>query len=186
MRRRALVLALFMGLLLATAAPAPARAAQLGTPVACAGHTLVASYTTGSNNTYQMFAHNCVDDLVGEYKARTHWHCYRNGASWDGCRVNARLIVQFFSGGSWQDSSATIQDVSNPGGGSTCTADSTDNNLGFFSDSSTSVSLANDFVGGTLIRGAAKDPDNMRFCLADGSTVLRDVTNSVSGTVTAQ
>lgn len=151
--------------------------------VACAGHVVTASYTTAGGNLYQMQNHNCGDADVNSSNARTHWHCLRNGASWDGCRVNTELLVQFFStGGIWTDATQTSKTIANPGGSYTCNGSGS--NPGFFQDSTTSTSYPFDFANGTLLRGAAKDPDNARFCLADGSTVIRDVTNSVSGTWT--
>jgi len=179
-------LALIAGLTLAPASPAGAVSYKI---VACNpnGHIQVAWYDApGSGVKYRMYAHNCLEDYTavnGDHfiNSRTHWHCTRNGASWDGCRVNDTLEVQHYAGG-WVSFARTANDMSEPGGGYTCTMDSTDNNLGFFDDSNTRTSFQTNSNPTDLLRGAAVDPDNMRFCLADGTTVVRDVTDSVSGT----
>ena len=168
---------------------APASPANAGAIVACNpnGHIRVAHYLTAANNDYELFAHNCLEDTTavdGSHfiNSRTHWHCTRNGVAWDGCRLNSRLEVQYYSSLGWLAFDRTVNDMSEPGGSYTCTMDSSDNNLGFFDDSNTRFSYQTNSNPTSLLRGAAKDPDNARFCLADGTTQLVDVTNSVSGT----
>jgi hypothetical protein len=179
MRRLALLLAGAALLAMFYAPPA-----QAGTVIACNGHRQIAFHETAGGNRYQLFAHNCIDDTLSLgshwYQARTHWHCYRNGSPYDGCRLNTRLTIQTFSLISgWVDETSTYTDVSNPGGSYSC-AGSGGPNTGFFTNSSTLESVSFNPNAGERIRGAGIDPDNMRFCLADGSTVLKDVTNSVS------
>jgi hypothetical protein len=170
-------------MLAALAAIVPASPAAAGTVIACnqLGHIRVSHYTTAAGNYYEILAHNCLEEnaVAGEhwYNSRTHWHCLRNDVSWDGCRINSRLAVQkYISGTGWSTNSITEKDVTNPTTTANCTGGFS--NGGFFSDSTTEESYQTYFDG--LIRGVATDPDNVRFCLADGTSVVVDVTDSVS------
>lgn len=176
LRRRAGVIGLLLSAALAIGmlSATPAQAAV----VACAPHTFIASHTTSGGNDYLLQAHMCGDRDINSSNARAHWHCSRNGFPWDGCRINTELLVQYYNNG-WLDAPQTSKTIANPGGSYNCST-----GAGFFIDSTTSTSHPFDFVDDSLLRGAAKDPDNMRFCLADGSTVVKDVTNSVSLTWT--
>jgi hypothetical protein len=156
----------------------PASAAD--TVVACnpSGHIRIAHYLTAGGNDYELFTHNCLgvdNSSLYPYRARVHWHCTRNGVAWDGCRINTELTVQGYTG-AWLDYSTTVNDVSSPGG-----SYDPNSGAGWFDDSTTYVSF-NTNACGVQIRGASHDPDNARFRLADGTTKLVDVTNSVSGT----
>jgi hypothetical protein len=107
MRRLALLLAGAALLAMFYAPPA-----QAGTVIACNGHRQIAFHETAGGNRYQLFAHNCIDDTLSLgshwYQARTHWHCYRNGSPYDGCRLNTRLTIQTFSLISgWVDETST-------------------------------------------------------------------------------
>jgi hypothetical protein len=165
-RTRAVLAAATLALLASLFTAAPAQAYITG----CSGHIRVASHTTAGGNLYEMFVHLCQD--VGPQSGnslavntRAHWHCRRNGAVWDGCRVNAQLVVEFLSSAGWQDHSGTDFDITEPASG-------------YFADSSTRVSFAAYFADEVHVRAKAEDPDNMRFLLADGTTVLKDVADA--------
>jgi hypothetical protein len=194
MRRRVLVVLFALIAVLGALSVAPVAQAQTsgGTVIACNpnGHMVVASRTI-NGNVYELLVHNCLEDTVDSfghwYNTRTHFHCRRNGVAWQGCRVNSHLTLQEYHSG-WQDTPTDDNDATFPNTQVyACKLDHS--NPGFFADSQTATApeFANyAFPNGTLIRGAAKDPDNMRFCYADGSWQILDVVSSVSGQWTTQ
>lgn len=134
----------------------------------CSGHLIQAQHVTAAGNVYRLEGHLCLE--VGPQSGnslanntRWHGHCTRNGVSWQGCRVNTELVVEFqVSGGGWQDRGSTAFEITEP-------------NSGYFANSNTRVSFADYFADETVVRAKAEDPDNMRFLLADGTTVLKDM-----------
>ena len=139
-------------------------------PASCTGDVVQAFHDTPAGNHYEMKGHLCLE--VGPQSGnslaintRWHGHCRRNGAVWDGCRVNTELVVEVLvSGVGWQDRGVTAFDIG-PVPSSTS----------YFADSSTYVSFADYFANGLWVRAKAEDQDNVRFRLADGTSVLKDM-----------
>lgn len=157
------------GLVAVQVVKAPPAAAYIA---GCSGHQTQAVHTTTpGGNVYRLEGHVCID--IGPQSGnslavntRWHGHCTRNGVAWDGCRVNTQLVVEFFvSGSGWQDDGSTDFDITEP-------------NSGYFANSQTRVSFAAYFADEIHVRGKAEDPDNMRFLLADGTTVLKDMADA--------
>jgi hypothetical protein len=147
--------------------------AHAGYVTHCSGDVVQANHTTAAGNYYEMKGHVCLE--VGQafgnppelaVNTRWHGHCRRNGAVWDGCRVNTELVVEVDTQFGWQDRGATAFDIG-PVPSSTS----------YFADSSTYVSFTDTFADGLHVRAKAEDEDNMRFLLADGTTVLKDMSD---------
>lgn len=167
--RTRLVLVFVLGALAATLVAAPARADSGITAVS--GHQLIKQYTTAGGNTYRMDAHLALgfNDASGGghgWHARVHYHCTRNGAVWDGCRIQTRISIQrLISGGIWQvqgSSSTDYQSYPQPF-------------EDWFSNSNTLTSTSIIYgQGQATIRAIIHEPDAVRFRLADGTTALFD------------
>jgi hypothetical protein len=151
-------------------APAHAQVAPANYITGCSGHILQAWHTTAAGNIYRMKGHLCLE--VGPQSGnslaintRWHGHCTRNDVAWDGCRVNTELVVEVLTQAGWQDRGATAFSITEP-------------SSGYFANSQTRVSFADYFADETHVRAKAEDPDNMRFLLADGTTVLKDMSDA--------
>lgn len=164
---------LFAGLVAVQTTQAPPAKADI---LACGPHTTIAAHTTAGGNVYDLEVHLCLDyeptpgsPGYSTANTRAHWHCERNNVAWDGCRVNAELVVEKLNAPGWQDIGSTAFSITEP-------------NSGYFANSQTRVSFRSGIITCgppcPQIRAKVEDPDNMRFLLADGTSVLKDTADA--------
>lgn len=153
---------------------APTRAEANVAP--CSVHTSQASYTTSTPVTYRLIAHVCLEDSGVNWRSRAHYHCTRDGQPWDGCRLNYWLVTDYrpLDVNPFEENTVTRVYHAQPGGPSTCDGDSS--NAGYFSDSSPQW---NGWWEYHVNIRAASIGDQVRFCLANATTRLEDITTVV-------
>jgi hypothetical protein len=138
----------------------------------CTGEEEVASYLTAAGNYYALRNNTCAAlyAIGSDYytvEGITRYTCYRNGLSWDGCRVDGYVQVQWRTEGTsqWYVHSSVYFHVPDTGYVS---------NTGRLSSGHLTD---NEYM---VVRGKGQG-NNVRFLLADGTTVLVPVADNWSG-----
>ncbi len=178
---RLMIVGLLATAMVAVPSAAPVQAHDSSAALSCTGYETVAVHTTAGGNLYELRNNTCVGhyntipDCCWTVEGITRYNCFRNGASWDGCRVNGNVELQSAPDGVFNSWSVQVSTpFSEPGPSWPCSGESC-----WFSDSGR-ISSGHDLDGNWEMQRGKGEGGTARFFLADGSNVVVSVNDNWS------